>query len=669
MSLCMRTLVIGLLLILLFVSQINTILDIDLWWNLKTGEYIIKNLEVPRFDIFSYTLKDRAWVDHEWLSQVFFYLVFSGFGWLGLNILKAVLISLSFSLLFFLASAHLKKIFFPLLFLLLSILAFGYRSFVRPEIFSYLFMGIFFYILEKEKGLRALPFLQIIWVNLHGYFILGPILALLYCIGDFISGDKGRARKFGMLFAWLVLACFVNPYFYKGALYPVNVLIDAFTGQRLLMQSVSELMMPIRSGYARFLFFWVFAVLASITFIINLKNVRMKHCLVFMFSFIASYMAVRNMPMLIFFGMPIAAINLNRAGLTKRLSERKYYAASILIICGMLYLFISNKYYIVTNQHGLRKTESMFSGHFMPSGACDFLEENGIKGRIFNTLDFGPYIGYRFYPEKRVFIDTRTDLYKDDFYRLYRRAQNYPADWRRLHREYDFEIAVLRHIFSGTVRIMRHLHENADWRLVYYDENSCVFLSNTPQNAGVIDRFEIDFSRKDVLDSDIDINIARFFDKIGETRIAEKVYIGLLEKDPEFLEAGNNLAAIYINTDRCEEGVRLIQRFLKQHPGSAELYANLGTAYLYLGRMEEGLRLLEECARLDPYHRNAYYMLGIVYLQKGDIDRAERQFVKYSRLDPYNVEAHRMLGDIYTQKGILKKAEAEYNEADALEGS
>ncbi len=664
----MRPLVIILLLALLFVSQINTILEIDLWLTLRTGEYVVRNLNVPHVDLFSYTAGNRDWIAHEWLTQVLFYLIFSGFGFLGLNILKAFILSIAFFILFILASYNFKKNIFPLFFLLLSILAFGYRSFLRAEIFSYLFISIFLYILEKEKRFGILPILQIIWVNLHGYFIIGPVIVFLYFAGEFFSGNRDEARKLAKLLVWLVLACFVNPYFYKGAFYPIGILIDTFTEQKLLMQSVHELMMPINAGFGKFLFFWLFAILASSTFIINLKRVKLKHILIFALSFIASYAAVRNIPMLIFFGMPLAAMNLNEAGLTKKISEKKYYITSALVMCTLLYLFISNKYYMFTNQYGLRKTESTFSKHFMPSGACDFLEENGIEGRIFNTLDFGPYIGYRFYPERRIFIDTRTELYKDDFYRLYRNAQNYPKRWRKLHKEYGFRIALLRHLFSGTEKIMKYLHRHEDWRLVYYDENACVFLSDIPQNRNFIDRFEIDLEKKNVVDSDVNINIARFFEKVDERFLAEKVYVKLLAENPEFLDAGNNLAAIYIDTGRCDKALGLIQEFLKRYPRAAELYANMGSAYLRLGMKEEGLFCLEKCAGLNPYHRKASYMLGLVYLEKGDVSRALRQFIKYSRLDSYSVEVHRILGDIYTQKGLLKKAESEYNEADALEG-
>ncbi|MFH1853969.1 MAG: tetratricopeptide repeat protein [Candidatus Omnitrophota bacterium] len=664
----MKSLVLILLFALLFISQINTIVDIDLWWGLKTGECIVKNLEIPRVDIFSYTLQGRPWIDHEWLSQVLFYLVFSKFGWLGLNLLKAFVIGLCFFIMYFLASSGIKKTVFPLFFLLVSILAFGYRSFVRPEIFSYLLFCVFMYVLEKERPLAVLPFLQILWVNLHGYFIAGPTLIFLYFIGDFFFGEKKRSKKFAMVFLWAVAACFVNPYFYKGALYPVAIITQAFTAQKSLMRNIQELMMPARLNFARFFFFWILAILASATFIVNIKKAKMRHILIFAISFISAYLAIRNIPIFIFPAMAMAGMNLNSSGLTKRLCEKKYYMISMIIICSLIYLFLSNRYYLFTNQYGMRKTESKFCRLLTPEGACDFLEKNNIKGPLFNTMDFGPYIGYRFYPEKRIFIDTRTELYRDEFYNAYQRAQNYPGEWKRLQAEYGFNTALLRHLFGGTERILRALYKDNDWRLVYYDENSCIFLRDVHENQNAIERFGIDFRKKQLIPSDININIARFFEKIGELDFAEEVYKRILAGSPAFLEAGNNLGGIYINKARYKDAIELLERFLARYPGSAELYANIGTAYLRSGEREKGLRLLEKAAKIDPYLRKVSYMLGIGYMEEGDLDRALWQLVKYSRLDPYDPEARNILGDIYRQKGLLKKADIEYNEANKLEG-
>jgi Flp pilus assembly protein TadD len=323
----------------------------------------------------------------------------------------------------------------------------------------------------------------------------------------------------------------------------------------------------------------------------------------------------------------------------------------------------------MTHQSALRRTEFKVSDAFIPSHACDFLEDNGIKGRIFNSFDFGHYLTYRFYPEKRIFIDARTELYKYDFYQLYKNAIHYPDTWEQLQKRYGFDIALVKHGFSGSIRrLIRYLYNHKEWALVYYDKKSVIFLHDVPANKIAIEKFKVNFRKKKLENEDININIAMFFEKIGEYRLAEQVYIKLLEKRPKFLEAANNLSAIYIDTGRFDEALDVMFKFLKYYPKRAELYANIGTAYLRMGLEEDGLYMLERAARLNPYLRQASYMLGLVYLKRGNRDAALRQFIKYKNMDPFDPGARRILGDIYKEKGLLNKAELEYNEADRLEG-
>jgi len=664
----MRPLVLILLFALLVISQINTVADSDIWCHLKTGEYIVKNLNVPQVDLFSYTLENQAWIDHEWLFQVLLYPIFAKFSWLGVSILKVIIISLCFSTLIFFVYSRYKKLSYVVFFTVLSVLAFGYRSFARPEIFSYLLACLFFCILEDERRLCILPLLQILWVNLHGYFILGPMLISLYCLGHLIAGNAVKAKKSAVILSVTIVACFINPYFYKGVFYPIKVLMNIFTEQGTSVQDIRELIMPVSVSFRSFIFFWVLAVLSSITFLINLRKAKMQHILIFLGAFIASYAAMRNMPVFIFIAMPLAVINLNEARLTKGIGERKHYAICILIILAAVYFFASNEYYVFTKQSAFRNAEFKMANFFMPSKACDFLENNYIKGRIFNNIDFGHYIAYRFYPEKRILIDVRTDLYKRDFYQAYKNAQNYPKEWERLQEKYNFNIALLMHLSSSTERLLRYLYNNKEWAMVYYDEISVVFLRDTAENKENIKKFRIDFSKKKISKQDENINIAVFFGKIEEVKLAEEAHVKILERKPKFLEAGNNLAVIYINSERYEEALKIIDKFLKYYPKSAELYCNKGTVYLRMGKKEEGLLMLEKSAKLNPYLRQASYMLGLVYFERGNTEKAMRQFVKYLKLNPYNGPAHKMLGDIYTQKGLLKEADAEYNEADRLEG-
>ena len=124
----------------------------------------------------------------------------------------------------------------------------GERTEVRPEVISYLFAGIFFlilcrfpesnkcaselahkydrtYVLNHARVLWLLPALEILWVNLHVYFLLGPLI-----VGAFLL-ESLRARRavFGrifLVFAGTVAAILANPFGIKAFTAAVTIFVN-----------------------------------------------------------------------------------------------------------------------------------------------------------------------------------------------------------------------------------------------------------------------------------------------------------------------------------------------------------------------------------------------------------------------------------------------------------
>src|ERR1700681_523717 len=75
--------------------------DPDLWWHLRTGQWIVESGHVPHSDPFSFTRAGHAWISHEWLSEVAFYELWKHGGAAALIILSAIVTTAGFMLLFF----------------------------------------------------------------------------------------------------------------------------------------------------------------------------------------------------------------------------------------------------------------------------------------------------------------------------------------------------------------------------------------------------------------------------------------------------------------------------------------------------------------------------------------------------------------------------------------
>ncbi len=174
-----------LLLLSIFTASLFPPLDPDLGWHLKYGQYFFENKSVLRENTFSALMPDFKWNNSSWATDLLTYKTFNNFGFVGLSILGASVITATF---FFMGkSAKLslfeKSIIFPILFYF--VLPVNRVSF-RGQLLSLLFISIMYYLLSKydenkKFALLLIP-LFIVWSNFHGEFILGLALFLIWVL-------------------------------------------------------------------------------------------------------------------------------------------------------------------------------------------------------------------------------------------------------------------------------------------------------------------------------------------------------------------------------------------------------------------------------------------------------------------------------------------------------
>jgi len=167
------------------------LLDCDTGYHIKAGEFILNNLTVPKYDIFSFIAPPPRWIAFEWLSEVIMAITHRLLGLTGVAILFAFLISFAYYLLFKVIQRQKGNIVFAVLIALLAITASSIHWLARPHIFSLVIVIVWYYILDlyqyREKNyLLLFPPLMLLWVNLHGAFFLGFFLGGVYFLGNFV---------------------------------------------------------------------------------------------------------------------------------------------------------------------------------------------------------------------------------------------------------------------------------------------------------------------------------------------------------------------------------------------------------------------------------------------------------------------------------------------------
>jgi len=178
--------------LLTFLLFLHPIVDFsqDLGRHIKLGEIIVQTHAVPKTNLFSYTYPNFPFINHHWFSEVIFYYLNLLFGPSGILICTSALAALSMALLFIfvLKKSNLFTVFISSCLYLCILLS---RTYLRPEIFSFFFMSMFVVILYKnqEKFSRlilVLPILELLWVNMHIYFVVGPLLVFIFIINAII---------------------------------------------------------------------------------------------------------------------------------------------------------------------------------------------------------------------------------------------------------------------------------------------------------------------------------------------------------------------------------------------------------------------------------------------------------------------------------------------------
>ena len=205
--------------------------DSDIWWHVRSGQWIWEHRQIPRLDPFTFTSSDRLWIDLHWLFQVLLATAFGAGRAHGMIVMAAGMCT-AILLVALTARDRRGPTWVAVACWLPALVLMSARFAPRPELFSLLGMAAYLAVLERTDAHPALawilPLVQVIWVNAHGLFVLGPII-LVASMVDRLAGRKGRAgsrRWWGHVGGAAVavgLACLVNPYGLRGAMFPLEL--------------------------------------------------------------------------------------------------------------------------------------------------------------------------------------------------------------------------------------------------------------------------------------------------------------------------------------------------------------------------------------------------------------------------------------------------------------
>jgi hypothetical protein len=500
-----KRLFVALFAIALFTMAVRETLDPDMWWHLRTGEFILQN-GIPAQDVFTFTVPQNAWITHEWLSQLIMWLVYLAGGLPGLILFFAALIALTYWLLYLACAGRpYLAAFIVLLSAITSAIVWG----VRPQIFNLLLTAVFVLIVERVKDgqwrvrtLWWLPPLTLIWANLHSGYLLGVVLLGTYAVGDLAQrwlaiptertlGKTAVTHLFGATFASF-LAAAVNPSGIELWIYPFLTL-----GSGPMQAYIQEWHSPDFHQT----FFWPFAAMLALGVLgwVFSKNypqndlavagvpavpptgavmrpagahVTITDLLLFLGTGAAGLLSARHIPLFAIVAAPILARSWLIVLPGSRLAggeSTQQPAKPIFAVLNWLLLVVAVGTAVVWTSTKINNNEAAIVARY-PVAAVDYLAASGLdEARGYNSYNWGGYLIWRGVP---VFVDGRADVYGDPFLLYYRRTFDVLPGWQEPLDEYNVDYVLME---AGSP-LTAVLAASPDWTEVYADDLAQIFV-------------------------------------------------------------------------------------------------------------------------------------------------------------------------------------------------
>ncbi len=454
----------------------------DTWWHIALGKWMVQNHQVYKTEIFSAVGLGRPFLAHEWLSEVLFYFFSSPSGKM-LSYFKLFLIASSCTGFgYLLARPYFKgRLTLPLL--LGAAFLVTFRAPVRPQIFEIICSSFLLVTLDfwrdhpSWKKLLGLIPVQILWTNLHGSYLLGPVLVFLFAMGltlcekvPFLPGDKLKTyspKEIAQPFICsliLLAVSLINPFHFEL----LKKSFSVFFLDNSMKEHIREWYSVTRVSKGVWFYVWfAWMTWAWISFFRTFRKVSQLELYTLILATIFPFSGVRYITLstlLSFPGVLKRSFQLYPSGLNPK------KASWILAPLGIFFFWVGYPMTLTAaNPPG-----SGFSFGVVPTDIIQHIKANKIKGVMMNHYHDGAFILHYLYPNVLPVIDSRTDFYGKDLFLEHAEAYQSMGLFNQYVNKYQVNLILVRMIPETEV-LRKNLFESSEWTLEKFGLDNMLF--------------------------------------------------------------------------------------------------------------------------------------------------------------------------------------------------
>ena len=619
----------GIFLVIIFLLSLkNPTTNSDIFFHIASGKIILTH-GITHVDYFSYVTKGREWFPYEWLFQITVYFIHKYFGMLGIE----YFISGAF-ILFISGVIAIQRYVFRLPTLLTLCLSFFLSGYVYTDLtprpgtvaLGLLTWNLFFlllYILRKKNFLWITLILTLIWANLHGSIFLDVFLFCAYALLTFLLFLKTKQKEYLHQTKQLAI--------YSVITFLITIAPPMWTAQyRLLLLFAKH--NAVFSGYINeWRPIWERSLRIEITFLlISGITLLVTAFLFFKRKHIATLLYI--LPLLVLVSMGFSA-------------SRNIYISTtacifiIALVCSVTYSHLKRilQYsIIVLILLASLLQQSVFRFHvrapmqYYPEQAAAFIKTHDFQGNMYNPLDVGGYLMYALYPEKKVFIDGRLDLYaccelNDEYHTFPAITESTSPEFisqavQNFFNKYHFSYALVSN--DEDTQFVYALLTNPSWRLIYWDDREDIFVKNDGKNTKLINQLG---APSVYLPNPISNPYVPSFEPYKphmRDQALEEYQKMARVTDSEITEL--SIAKIAIEKQDISLALGAIRKIKNINPADATPYLMAGQIYITAKNYQAAISEYQGAIKISSHASFPYLQLGQLYAVTGDTYDAQQ---------------------------------------------
>ncbi|HEX6349914.1 MAG TPA: hypothetical protein VF160_11060 [Candidatus Dormibacteraeota bacterium] len=423
----------------LLAAFISTEADPDFWWHLRIGQWMLQH-GLPRTDIFTYTVPDHAWTDHEYLTEIGMAWIQGWGGLVAISLAFGLLTWAGLWLLFLSARAQRAPYVIAGLGLALGALAGEPIWGPRAQMITFFMACLELhwlrqYLAGRSRVLYWFPLVMVLWANLHGGWViafafLGVAMAaeaLRFLVDRQDLAARAHLRRLVIITAASGLAVLATPHGPSLLLYPFQTQ-GSVAQQSLIVEWFSPNFHRTDLKALEAMIFLVF-----LGFILRRPS---PYDLLLAVTVVAlSLQSVRHIVLFVAATTPILITTWS--GIWHDVSERRGWRFEpgpprpfLSAVTGLALLVMAVATVAVVTSR-LAQQDQVTRSAF-PVGAADWLAAHPEVGtRMFNSYGYGGYLAYRFYPDpnRRVYVFGEAELMGDPLLLRYQAVASLGSDW------------------------------------------------------------------------------------------------------------------------------------------------------------------------------------------------------------------------------------------------